>query len=96
MAIYPNLDYHFMINCELEERVRRKLAQYLKDNNIDKYISEEEYQNQYEFVKENITERDRLQEKAGFYKVYSNTIEVDVTKCKSAKESAKLVLSYIR
>ncbi len=95
MVIYPGLDYHFMVNCEFEERVRRKLAQYLKDNHIDKYISEEEYQNQYEFVKENISERDRLQEKAGFYKLYPNTIELDVTKCKSAKESAELLMTYL-
>ncbi len=96
MAIYPEMDYHFMVNCELNERVKRKLHQYLKDNHIEDYISDEEYEKQYEAVKENIIQRDKLQAEAGFYKVYPNTIELDVTKCKSAEESAKLLLTYIK
>ena len=95
MVIYPNLDYHFMVTCDLEERVKRKLGQYLKDNHIDKYISEEEYDKQYKYVKANIMERDRLQDKAGFYKMYEGSITLDVTECKSAKESAKKLLTYI-
>jgi len=96
MAIYPEMDYHFMVKCELGERVKRKLHQYLKDNHIEDYISDEEYKKQYEAVKENIIQRDKLQEESGFYKLYPNTIELDVTNCKSALDSAKLLLTYIK
>ena len=83
MNIYPNLDYHFLITASLEERIRRKMIQY--GNNAN-----------YEEIKQNIIKRDELQEKAGYYKVYQNTIEIDVTDCKSAEESAKKVLDYIK
>ena len=46
-------------------------------------------------IKQNIITRDDLQEKAGYYKIYNNTIEIDVTNCKSAKESAKKILEKI-
>lgn len=82
MKIYPDLDYHFFIEASLEERTKRKMKQY-EDNAI------------YEEVQKNIISRDELQEKAGFYKKYPNTIVVDVTKCKSAEESSKKVLKHI-
>ena len=82
MKIYPDLDYHFFIEASLEERTKRKMKQY-GDNAI------------YEEVQKNIISRDELQEKAGFYKKYPNTIVVDVTECKSAEESGKKVLKYI-
>lgn len=82
MKIYPDLDYHFFIEASLEERTKRKMKQY-GDNAI------------YEEVQKNILSRDELQEKAGFYKKYPNTIVVDVTECKSAEESGKKVLKYI-
>ena len=82
MRIYPDLDYHFLITASLEERIRRKMIQY--GNNAN-----------YEEIKQNIIKRDELQEKAGYYKVYQNTIEIDVTECKSAEESTKKVLNYI-
>lgn len=82
MNIYPNLDYHFFITASLEERIKRKMIQY--GNNA-----------KYEEIKQNIITRDDLQEKAGYYKIYNNTIEIDVTDCKSAKESAKKILSKI-
>ena len=44
-------------------------------------------------VRKNIIKRDKLQKLAGFYKIYPNTITVDVTECKSAKESAEKVYS---
>lgn len=83
MKIYPNLDYHFFIKASLEERVRRKLIQY-KDANS------------YEDVKENIVARDKLQEASGYYKIYDNTIEIDVTNCKDVKESTNEVLKHIK
>ena len=82
MRIYPDLDYHFLITASLEERIRRKMIQYGNNSN-------------YEEIKQNIIKRDELQEKAGYYKVYQNTIEIDVTECKSAEESTKEVLNYI-
>lgn len=82
MRIYPDLDYHFLITASLEERIRRKMIQY--GNNVN-----------YEEIKQNIIKRDELQKKAGYYKVYQNTIEIDVTECKSAEESTKKVLNYI-
>lgn len=81
--IYPDLDYHFFITASLEERVRRKCIQY--NESIDK-----------EEIRKNIIQRDSLQEEAGYYKKYSQTIEIDVTNCKSAEEGANEVLKYIK
>lgn len=81
MEIYPDLDYHFLITASLEERVRRKAIQY---NDVD-----------LEELKEHITKRDELQEKSGFYKIYPNTIKVDVTDCKTVEDSTNKVCDYI-
>lgn len=83
MKIYPDCDYHFFIIADLEERIKRKCSQY---NN--KETAEE--------IRENIIKRDELQRKAGFYEYSSITTEIDVTNCKSAQESTKLVLSKIK
>lgn len=82
MEIYPNLDYHFLITASLEERIRRKCIKY--NQKVEK-----------EKVKENIINRDHLQEKAGYYKVYDKTIVVDVTDCKTVNDSCQKVLKYI-
>ena len=82
MKIYPQLDYHIFIIASLDERIRRKCIQY------NGKCDEEE-------VRRNILERDRLQEESGYYKIYNNTVVVDVTNCKSVKESANEVLSKI-
>ena len=82
MQIYPDVDYHFFITADIDERVKRKAMQY--NNNID--LRE---------LKEHIEKRDKLQEETGFYKIYPNTIKVDVTECKTAKESTNKVLKYI-
>lgn len=84
MKIYPELDYHFFITADIEDRVERKMKQY-KETGISK-----------EELRKHIEERDKLQEEAGYYKIYENTIKVDVTECKSAKESAEKVLSFIK
>ena len=83
MQIYPNLDYHFFIKASLDERVRRKLIQY-----NDKVSRKE--------VEENIIKRDKLQEASGYYRIYENTIEVDVTNCKDISESTNEVLKHIK
>lgn len=82
MKIYPELDYHIFVIASLDERIRRKYIQY------NGTCNEEE-------IRKNILERDKLQEEAGFYKIYDKTIIVDVTNCKSARESANEVLSKI-
>jgi cytidylate kinase len=82
MQIYPNLDYHLFIEASLEERIQRKLKQYGENAN-------------YEEIKKNIVARDELQEKAGYYKIYENTIKIDVTDCKTVEESTKKVLQKI-
>lgn len=82
-AIYPDLDYHFFITASLEERTKRKCIQ---------------YQNKEEFeeIKQNIMTRDKLQEEAGFYNLSDITKEIDVTECKTVKESTEKVLSNIK
>lgn len=82
-SIYPEINYHFFITADLDERVKRKAHQYGEDIDI-------------EDLKKHIIKRDELQEKAGFYKLGKNTIVVDVTECKSAKESADKVCKYIK
>ena len=82
MQIYPNLDYHLFIEASLEERIQRKLKQYGDNANYDE-------------IKKNIVARDELQEKAGYYKIYENTIRIDVTDCKTVEESTKKVLQEI-
>lgn len=82
MQIYPDTDYHFFITANLEERIRRKCIQY--GNNESR-----------EEIKNNIINRDKLQENAGFYKLSKNTIEIDVTDCKSLEESTNLVMERI-
>lgn len=83
MKIYPDIDYHLFITASLDERVKRKCIQY------------NEQTNQKE-VRKNIVKRDRLQKIAGFYKIYPNTIKIDVTECKSVEESTNKVLECIK
>lgn len=81
MTIYPKTDYHFFITADLDERVKRKCIQY--NNNDEKEI------------RKNIIERDKLQEKAGYYKTEKKSIIIDVTECKSIEESTDKVLENI-
>jgi cytidylate kinase len=80
--MYPEVDYHLFITASLNERVRRKLIQYNGEE------SEES-------IRENLMERDKYHEEAGFHKLYDKTIVIDVTDCKSARESTELVLKTI-
>ena len=83
MKIYPDMNYHFLITASLDERVRRKCIQYNEAEKIEE-------------IRQNIIKRDKLQEEAGFYKKYKNTLEVDVTECKDATEGAEKIISYIK
>lgn len=81
-TIYPDLNYHFLITASLEERVKRKAIQYGENTNLEE-------------LEKHIKMRDELQEKAGFYEVKENTIKIDVTECKTAKESTEKLCEYI-
>ena len=74
MKIYPEANYHIFVKASLKERVKRKTYQ---------YTGKEEIRG----VRRNIILRDLLQRLAGFYKIYKNTIVLDVTDCKSVSES---------
>ena len=82
MKIYPETDYHLFITASLDERVKRKCIQY-------------KWKETKKEVRKNIKIRDFLQKIAGFYKIYPNTIKIDVTDCKSVKESTQKVMEYI-
>lgn len=79
--IYPELNYHFFITADLEKRVEWKSNQYPES-------SKEE-------IKENIIKRDALQKQSGYYNIYKDTINVDVTDCSNIDESTKQVLKHI-
>lgn len=83
VKMYPNVTKHFFIDASIEERTNRKYIQYNKE------IPKEQ-------IKEMIVKRDELQEKSGYYKIYPQTIVVDVTNCKSVKESAQKVLMNLK
>lgn len=82
LKIYPNLDYHIYITCDLNERVERRYNQYNK-----KYSKEK--------IKENIIKRDKYHEEAGYNNLDKRTIKLDLTDCKNAEESAKKVYDKI-
>ena len=83
VKMYPDVTKHFFIDASIEERTNRKYMQYNKE------IPKEQ-------IKEMILARDELQEKSGYYKIYPQTQIIDVTECKSAKESAQKVLEKMK
>ena len=83
VKMYPDVTYHFFIDASIEERTNRKYMQYNKEIPKEK-------------IRKIIEERDELQEKSGYYKIYLQTKIIDVTNCKSEKESAKLVLENMK
>ena len=83
VKMYPDVTYHFFIDASIEERTNRKYMQYNRE------IPKEQ-------KKEMIQNSDELQEKSGYYKIYPQTIVIDVTNCKNAEESARLVLENMK
>ena len=83
VKMYPNVTYHFFIDASIEERTNRKYMQYNRE--IPK-----------EHIKEMIQKRDELQESSGYYKIYPQTKVIDVTNCKTAEESAELILENMK
>ena len=83
VKMYPDVTYHFFIEASIDERTNRKYMQYNKE------IPKEQ-------IKEMIQARDELQKKSGYYDIYPQTIIIDVTNCKSAKEAERLVLENMK
>lgn len=80
--IYPEMDAHIFVTCDIDERVNRRFKQY------DGKVSKDE-------LKEKMLERDRLHEEAGFSDKYEKSIILDVTDCKSVKESCDKFIKTI-
>ena len=83
MQIYPGVDYHIFVKASLKERIKRKTSQYSGKEDI-------------RGIKKNIIIRDLLQKIAGFYKIYKNTIVLDVTNCKSVEDSTDKLEEIIK
>lgn len=83
IKMYPDVTYHFLIDASLEERTKRKYMQYNKEIPIEQ-------------IREMIKERDELQEKSGYYKIYPQTKVIDVTDCKSIEVSTQKVLENMK
>lgn len=83
VKMYPDVTYHFFIDASIEERTNRKYIQY------NKKISKEE-------IFDVIQKRDELQEKSGYYTIYSQTKIIDVTNCKTIEEATQMVLENIK
>lgn len=79
--IYPKLDYHIFITANIDKRVKWKSTQYSQESQ--------------EQIKQNILKRDELQEKAGYYKTFEDTVIIDVSESNSIEESTKQVLNHI-
>ena len=78
------MDAHIFVTCDIDERVNRRYKQY------NESVSKDE-------LKEKMLERDRLHEEAGFSDKYEKSIILDVTDCKSVKESCeKFIDSFHR
>lgn len=83
VKMYPDVTYHFFIDASIEERTNRKYMQYNKEIPKEK-------------IREMIENRDELQEKSGYYKIYPQTKIIDVTECKSSEEATQLVLENMK
>ncbi len=83
IKMYPDTTYHFFVTADLETRTKRKYNQYNKE------ISEAK-------IEEMIKQRDELQEKSGYYKIYPQTKVIDVTNCENVEESAEKILKNIK
>lgn len=82
VKMYPDVTYHFFIDASIEERTNRKYMQYNKEIKKDK-------------IRKMIEERDKLQEKTGYYKIYPQTKIIDITNCKTIEEATEKVFQNI-
>lgn len=81
MKLFPQTNYHLFIMADLDVRVERKHMQYPE-------ITVED-------VRKNIVERDMLQKRVGYYDLHEISQVIDVTECKSVKESTDKVLEAL-
>lgn len=82
VKMYPDVTYHFFIDASIEERINRKYIQYNKEIEIDE-------------IRKMIEERDKLQEKTGYYKIYPQTKIINVTNCKTIEDATQKVFQNI-
>ena len=83
----------YQFGKELIDKYRQKYNVILSSRDIVKMYPDVTY---HFFIDASIQVRDALQEKSGYYKIYPQTKIIDVTNCKSAKESEKLVLENMK
>lgn len=81
--MYPEIDYHFLLVADIDERVRRKMKQYKGE------IS-------FEDLKKHIQKRDELQKQTGYYKIHPITRVLDVTEYKEIEEETNKIMEYIK
>ena len=81
MKLFPQTTNHLFIIADLDIRAERKHMQYPESS--------------LEEVRKNIVERDMLQKRAGYYDLHEISQVIDVTECKSVKESTDLVLKEL-
>lgn len=82
VEIYPDMSCHIYITASLEERVNRRYKQYNEE-----YTKEQ--------IKEMIIKRDEIHNISGFNTKCNKSVVIDVTECKSAKDSANKVLDKL-
>lgn len=83
VKMYPDVTYHFFVDASIEERTNRKYIQYNKE------IPKEQ-------IRKMIENRDELQEKSGYYKIYPQTKIIDVADCKNVEEATEMVLENMK
>lgn len=83
VAIYPNMTAHVYITADLDERVRRRYKQYQ-----GKFTEDE--------IRKMIIKRDKIHEEAGFNAKCDRSVEVDITDCKTASQSAKKIYDSLK
>ena len=83
LDMYPEMNIHLFVTASIEVRANRRFNQYNGKYSIDK-------------IKEMIEKRDYLHEKSGFNKKGSITVELDLTECKNAKESAEKAYNVLK
>ncbi len=83
LSMYPEMDSHLFLTASLETRIERRYKQY------NGQFSMEE-------IQKSIEERDKLHEESGFNKFNEKTIKVDLSDCKSPKESAQKVYDILK
>lgn len=83
IQMYQEMNIHLFITASLDVRVQRRFNQYNGKYSLDE-------------VRKIIEQRDKIHEKAGFNNISNITEKIDLTECKSAKESAIKILNLLK